>query len=59
MNATIQTISGTFHVVQMVADDKLDQLAALLKLDDGEKAKLKASGSVVVVLGHGTETRKA
>lgn len=56
MNALIKSISGTFHVVSMVPDDRLDQLAALLKLDPDETAKLKASSSVVVVLGHGTQS---
>ena len=55
LNALIKSITGTFHVVQVVAGDKLDQLAGLLNLDPDEAAKLKASSSVVVVLGHGTQ----
>lgn len=54
MNALIKSISGTFHVVQIVPDDRLEQLAALLKLDPDETKKLKESSSVVVVLGHGS-----
>jgi hypothetical protein len=55
MNALIKSITGTFHVVQVVADDKIEQLAGLLNLDADEAAKLKASRSVVVVLGHGSQ----
>jgi hypothetical protein len=55
MNALIKSISGTFHVVQVVAPDKLDQLATLLNLDKDEADKLRASNKVVVVLGHGSE----
>ncbi len=50
MNATIRKVSGTYSVVQFVPDDKLDQLAGLLELDDAGKAKLKSNGSVLVVL---------
>ena len=46
MNAMIRKVSGTYSVVQFVADDKLDQLATLLGLDDAAKAKLKSSGPV-------------
>lgn len=49
MNATIRKVSGTYSVVQFVADDKLDQLASLLGLDASQKAKLKG-GPVIVVL---------
>jgi hypothetical protein len=55
MNALIKSISGTFHVVQVVAPDKLDQLATLLNLDKDEADKLRASSKVVVVLGHGSD----
>jgi hypothetical protein len=50
MNAVIRKVSGTYSVVQFVPDDKLDQLAALLGLDDAAKAKLKANGPTIVVL---------
>jgi hypothetical protein len=53
MNATIRKVSGTYSVVQFVADDKLDQLAALLGLDDTQKAKLKSNSAVMVVLDDG------
>lgn len=53
MNATIRKVSGTYSVVQFVPDDKLDQLAALLGLDDTQKSKLKSNGSVMVVLDDG------
>lgn len=50
MNAMIRKVSGTYSVLQFVPDDKLDQLASLLGLDDSQKAKLKSNGSVMVVL---------
>ena len=53
MNAMIRKVSGTYSVVQFVPDDKLDQLAALLGLDDTQKAKLKSSGPAIVVLDDG------
>ena len=46
----IRKVSGTYSVVQFVPDDKLDQLAALLGLDASQKAKLKSTGPVIVVL---------
>jgi hypothetical protein len=46
----IRKVSGTYSVVQFVADDKLDQLAALLGLDAAQKAKLSSNGPVMVVL---------
>lgn len=49
MNASIRKVSGTYSVVQFVADDKLEQLASLLGLDDKQKAKLKSNGPVIVV----------
>jgi hypothetical protein len=53
MNAMIRKVSGTYSVVQFVPDDKLDQLATLLGLDDTQKAKLKSNASVMVVLDDG------
>jgi hypothetical protein len=53
MNAMIRKVSGTYSVVQFVADDKLDELARLLGLDDTQKSKLKSNGSVMVVLDDG------
>jgi hypothetical protein len=53
MNAMIRKVSGTYSVVQFVPDDKLDQLAALLGLDEAGKAKLKSSGPTIVVLDDG------
>jgi hypothetical protein len=53
MNAMIRKVSGTYSVVQFVPDDKLDQLAALLGLDDTQKSNLKSNGSVMVVLDDG------
>ena len=53
MNAVIRKVSGTYSVVQFVPDDKLDQLATLLGLDDTQKAKLKSNASVMVVLDDG------
>jgi hypothetical protein len=50
MNAVIRKVSGTYSVVQFVPDDKLDQLASLLGLDDTQKAKLKTTSPVIVVL---------
>ena len=37
MNASIRKVSGTYSVVQFVADDKLEQLASLLGLDDKQR----------------------
>ena len=54
MNASIRKVSGTYSVVQFVADDKLEQLASLLGLDDKQKAKLKSNGPVIV----GTRRRR-
>ncbi len=53
MNATIRKVSGTYSVVQFVPDDKLDQLASLLGLDATQKATLKSTGPVMVVLDDG------
>ncbi|MGO9945934.1 MAG: hypothetical protein ACLPWG_03680 [Steroidobacteraceae bacterium] len=53
MNAMIRKTTGTFSVVNFVSDDKLDQLALLLGLDEEQKAKLKASGPVIVVVDDG------
>lgn len=53
MNAIIRKVSGTYSVVQFVPDDKLDQLASLLGLDDAAKAKLKSNGPAIVVLDDG------
>jgi hypothetical protein len=53
MNAMIRKVSGTYSVVQFVSDDKLDQLASLLGLDANQKAKLKSTGPVIVVLDDG------
>ena len=49
----IRKVTGTYSVVQFVPDDKLDQLATLLGLDAAQKAKLKTSGPVVVVVDDG------
>ncbi|HVC60897.1 MAG TPA: hypothetical protein VND19_11115 [Acetobacteraceae bacterium] len=50
INAIIRKVTGTYSVVQLVPDDKLEQLASLLGLDASQKAKLKTNGSVMVVL---------
>jgi hypothetical protein len=50
MNAVIRKVTGTYSVVQFVADDKLDALATLLGLDETQKAQLKANGPTIVVL---------
>jgi hypothetical protein len=50
MNATIKSVLPSFDVVKWgVPGDKLDQLAALLGLNDGEKAALKSKGDVVIM----------
>jgi hypothetical protein len=49
MNAMIRKISGTFDVVNMVPDEKLDELAALLGLDAEATAQLKRQGTVILV----------
>jgi hypothetical protein len=56
MNAVIRTVSGTFSVVQFVPEDKLDQLAALLGLNEEQKAKLKASPAMFVLDDGGKST---
>jgi hypothetical protein len=49
MNAAVQKVPPSFKVVKWgVAPDKLDQLAALLGLNDSQKAALKSGGDVVV-----------
>jgi hypothetical protein len=53
VNSTIRTVDGTFSVVQFVAGDKLDQLAALLDLTAEQKAKLAGNGDVILVLNDG------
>jgi hypothetical protein len=53
VNSTIRTVDGTFSVVQFVAGDKLDQLAALLGLTAAQKAKLTGNGDVILVLNDG------
>ena len=48
MNAMVRKVTGTFNVVSFVQQDKLDQLAKLLELDDKQKAKLK-DGNLILV----------
>jgi hypothetical protein len=49
MNAEVQKVPPSFKVVKWgVAPDRLDQLAALLGLNDDQKAALKSGGDVVV-----------
>jgi hypothetical protein len=49
MNAAVQKVPPSFKVVKWgVPPDKLDQLAALLGLNDAQKSALKSGGDVVV-----------
>ena len=49
MNAVVRKVTGTFNVVSFVPDDKLDQLAALLGLNDDQAKQLKQDGNLILV----------
>jgi hypothetical protein len=50
MNAIMKKVLPSFDVVKWgVPADKLDQLAALLGLNDAEKAALRSKGDVVIM----------